>query len=124
MRAGATPRRSTLSLGVMVYLRAFMVAATLFCTLVACHEGKRPIVRVEVFEDHVSVDGARSDLPIQQAVEAQRQKRKVHIVLISQQPLSAARVHELTLAVEKLYPGIGIRRVQFECPTNPGSTCR
>ena len=124
INVGATPRRSTSSLGVMVHLRAFTVAIILFCALVACQEGKRSIVRVEVFEDHVSVDGARSDLPIQQAVDAQRQNRKVHVVLIAQQPLSAARVHELTLAVNRLYPGIGIRRVQFECLTSPGSTCR
>lgn len=77
----ATPRRSTLSLGVIVHLRAFTVAISFYCALAACHPGdKRPIVRVAVFEDHVSVDGVRSELPIEQAVHAQTQSRDVSVV--------------------------------------------
>jgi hypothetical protein len=109
------------------HLRAVTVAVSLFCALASCHGiDKRSIVRLEVFEDHVSVDGVLSDLPIQQVVDAQTQSRKVYVLFIARQPLSAARLEELTRAIDKAYPssGIGIRRVQLPCPTTPGSTCR
>ena len=47
-----------------MHLRAFTVVVSLFCALAACHGvDKRNIVRLEVFEDHVSVNGVPSDLP-------------------------------------------------------------
>ena len=103
------------------------VVIGLFCALVACHGiDKQNIVRVEVFEDHVSVDGVLSDQPIQQVVDAQTQSRKVSVLFIPRQPLSAARLEEMKRASDKLYPSseVGIRRVQFPCSTTPSSTCR
>jgi hypothetical protein len=111
----------------MVHLRAFTVAVSLSCALAACHvDDKRPIVRVEVFEDHVFVDGVRSDLPIQQAVDAQTQSRKVFVVFITPQSLSATRRGELLRSIDKIYPSteVGVRRVLLPCPTTPGTTCR
>jgi hypothetical protein len=107
-----------------VYFRAITVAFSLIYAVAACHQDKRPIVRVEVFEDHVSVDGVRSDSPIQQAVDEQTQNHKAFVVLIPRQPLSAERLDQLKRAAEKLHPGIGIGRVQLECLPNTGSTCR
>ena len=108
-------------------LRAFTVAISLYCALAACHlDDKRPIVRVAVFEDHVSVDGVRSDLPIERAVHAQTQSRDVSVVFVTSQPLSEARRNELRRSIENIpHSGeIGIRRVQLPCPTARGSTCR
>lgn len=108
-------------------LRAFTIAIGLCWTLAACHPNdKRPIVRVPVFEDHVTVDGVRSDLPIEQAVVAQTQGRNVSVVFITSQPLSEARRDELRRAIEKIpHSGeIGIRQVQLSCPESRGSTCR
>ena len=125
--AGEAPRRSTSSLGVIVHLRAVTVGMSLFCVLAACHpDDKRPVVRVTVFEDHVSVDGVRSDLPIEQAVHAQTQTRNVSVVFITSQPLSDARRDELRRSIEHIPRSaeIGIRRVQLPCPTTAGSTCR
>ena len=99
-----------------MHLRAFTVAIILCCALAACHPGdKRSIVRVAVFEDHVSVDGVRSDLPIEQAVHAQIQSRDVSIVFITSQPLSEIRRDELQRSIENIpHSGeIGIRRVQL-----------
>jgi hypothetical protein len=107
-----------------VYFRAIAVALCLICAVAACHQDKRPIVRVEVFEDHVSVDGVRSDSSIQQAVDAQTQNHKAFVLLIPRQPLSAERLDQLKRSAEKLHPGIGIRRVQLECLPSTGSTCR
>jgi hypothetical protein len=108
-------------------LRAFTVAIGLCCALAACHlNERRPIVRVSVLEDHVSVDGVRSDLPIEQAVGAQTHSRNVSVVFITSQPLSEARRDELRRALEKIpHSGeIGIRKVQLSCPGSQGSTCR
>ncbi len=102
------------------HLRAVTVAVSLFCALASCHGiDRRSIVRLEVFEDHVAVDGVPSDLPIQQVVDAQTQSRKVYVLFIAREPLSAPRLEELTHAIDKAYPssGIGIRRVQFSCST-------
>jgi hypothetical protein len=102
----------------LVHLRAFTVAVSLFCAPAACHGvDKRNIVRLEVFEDHVSVNGVPSDLPIQQAVDAQTQSRKLYVLFIPRQPLSATRLVELRRSIDKTYPSpeIGIRRVQFPC---------
>jgi hypothetical protein len=110
-----------------VHLRAFTVAIIFYCALAACHTGdKRPIVGVAVYEDHVSVDGVRSDRPIEQAVHAQTQTRDVSVVFITSQPLSETRHDELQRSIENIaHSGeIGIRRVQLPCPTAEGSTCR
>jgi hypothetical protein len=110
-----------------VHLRAFTVAISFFCALAACHhDNNRAIVRVAVFEDHVSVDGVRSDLPIEQAVHAQTKNRNVSVVFITSQPLSEVRRDELQLSIDKIPQSaeIGIRRVQLPCPTTAGSTCR
>ena len=123
----AFPRRSAGSLGFLVHLRASMIAINLFCALAACHSGdKRPIVRVSVFEDHVSVDGVRSGLPIEQAVRAQNQSRNATVVFVTSQPLSAIRREELRRAIEKIpHSGeIGVRQVQFSCPGSQDSSCR
>jgi hypothetical protein len=104
-----------------------MVAISLLCAVAACHsDDKRPIVRVAVFEDHVSVDGVRSDLPIEQAVDARTQGRNVFVVFITSQPLSETRRDELRRSIEKFHQSteIGIRRVQLPCPTTSVSTCR
>jgi hypothetical protein len=109
-----------------VHLRAFMVAVGLFGALAACHgESKQHIVRVDVFEDHVSIDGVVSNLPIQQAVDAQAPGQNVFVLLTAQQSLSAARTDELQRSADKLYlsRGIGIRRVQLECSTSRGPAC-
>jgi len=124
---GAAPRRSTSSLGVIVHLRAFTVAISLYCALAACHpDDKRPVVRVAVFEDHVSVDGVLSNLPIELAVHTLTQSRDVSVVFITSQPLSEARRDELRRSIENIdHSGeIGIRRVQLPCSTAQGSTCR
>jgi hypothetical protein len=97
---------------------------SLICAVAACHEAKRPIVRVEVFEDHVSVDGVRSDLPIQRVVDAQTQNHRAFVMLIPQQPLSTERLNELNRSEEKMHPNIGIRRVQLECLASASSACR
>jgi hypothetical protein len=110
-----------------VHLRAFTVAISLCCTLAACNPNdSRPIVRVSVFEDHVSVDGVRSDLTIEQAVGAQTQSRDVSVVFITSQPLSEARREELRRVIGKIpHSGeVGIRQVQLSCPESQGSTCR
>jgi hypothetical protein len=74
-----------------------MVAVGLYGALAACHgEAKRHIVRVEVFEDHVSIDGVVSTLPIQLAVDAQTKGQNVFVLLTAQQSLSAPRTDELT----------------------------
>jgi NTF2 fold immunity protein len=118
--AGEAPHRSTSSLGVIVHLRAFTVWICLFCTLAACHPNdRRPIVRVAVFEDHVSVDGVRSDLPIEQAVHARTQSRNVSVFFITSQALSEARRNELRRSIDQIPRSaeIGIRRVEFPCST-------
>ena len=96
----------------------------LICVLAACHEAKRTIVRVEVFKDHVSVDGVRSDSPIQRVVDAQTQDHRAFVILIPRQPLSTERLNELNHSAEKMHPDIGIRRVQLECLASASSTCR
>ena len=106
-----------------MYFRAITVAVSLICAMAACHQEKPLIVRVEVFEDHVSVDGVRSESSIQQAVEEQARNHKVLVMLIPRQPLSAERIDQLTHASDKLHPGIEIRRVQLECLPSTGSTC-
>ena len=108
----------------MVHFLAFTVAVSLLYAVAACHQDNRPIVRVEVFDDHVSVDGVRSDSPIQRAVDAQNQNHKGYVLLVPRQPLSAERLDELKRSAETLHPGIEIRRVQLECLTGAGSTCR
>jgi NTF2 fold immunity protein of polymorphic toxin system component len=77
------------------------------------------MVRVAVFEDHVSVDGVRSDLPIEQAVHAQIQSRNASVVFITSQALSEARRDELRRSIDHIPRSaeIGIRRVQFSCST-------
>ena len=107
-----------------MHLRAFTVAVILFFALAACHRELR-VVRVEVFEDHVSIDGVVSNLPIQQAVDAQTQGQNVFVLLTAQQSLSAARTDELRRSADKLYlsRGIGVRRVQLECSTSRGPAC-
>ena len=122
----ASAHRSTSLLGVTVHLRAFVVTVGLFAALAACHgEAKRHIVRVEVFEDHVSVDGVVSNLPIQQAVDAQVQGQDLFVLLTAQQSLSAARTDELQRSADKLYlsRGIGMRRVQLECSASSAPAC-
>ena len=109
-----------------MHLRAFTVAISLCCTLAACHPNdNHPIVRVSVFEDHVSVDGVRSDLPIEQ-VGARTQSRDMSVVFITSQPLSEARREELRRAIGKIPRSreIGIRQVQLSCPDSHDSTCR
>jgi hypothetical protein len=93
------------------------------CTSIACHH--RRAVRIEVFEDHLAVDGVRLDAPIQQAVDVQMRNRDTFVLLISMPPLSASRSSELTRAQEKLYAdaGIGVRRVQFVCVAGQQSKC-
>ena len=91
--------------------------------MAACHQEKPLIVRVEVFEDHVSVDGVRSESSIQQAIEEQTRNPKVLVTLIPQQSLIAERIDQLTHSSEDLHPGIGIRRVQLECLPSTGLTC-
>jgi hypothetical protein len=117
-------RRSRRLSGIVAYVRASMVALSLICTVTACHQGKRPTVRVEVFEDHVSVDGVRTESPIQQIVDEQTKNNKSFVMLIPRQPLSAERLDQLKHASENLHPGIEIRRVQLECLPNTASTCR
>ena len=106
---------------------AVTVQVGLFCALASCHGiDKRNIVRMEVFEDHVSVNGVLSDMPLQQIVDAQTLSHKMYVIFLPQQPLSAARLEELRQAIDKAYPstGIGIRRVQFPCSTASDSPCR
>jgi hypothetical protein len=100
-----------------VHLQASTVAASLLFVLAACHHEPR-IVRMEVYEDHVSVDGVRSGLPIQQAVDAQTQSSKVFVLLLPRPSLSAAREAELRRCMEKIYrsSGITIRRVELGAP--------
>ena len=100
-----------------MHLRAFTASVSLLLALTACHREHR-IVRMEVYGDHVSVDGVRSDLPIQQAVEAQTQSNKVFVLLVPQSSLSAAREAELRRCMEKIYmsSGITIKRVDFGTP--------
>ena len=109
---------------VTVHLRVFTVAAIFVFALAACHREPR-IVRVDVFEDHVSMDGVVSNLPIQQAVDGQTQGQNVFVLLTAKQLLSAARTDELRRTADKLYltPGVGIRRVQLECSTSAGPAC-
>ena len=97
-----------------MHFRAFTIAFSLICAVTACHEDKRTIVRVEVFEDHVSVDGVRSGSPIQEAVDAQNRNHKAFVMLIPRQPLSTERLDELNRTAEKMHPGIGIRRVRLD----------
>jgi hypothetical protein len=103
--------------GVTVRLRALTVAVSLLFAFAACHR-ELHIVRVEVYEDHVSVDGVQSDLPIQRAVDAQAQNRKVFVLLVPGSSLSAARNAELQRCMDKIYlsQGITIRRVEFRVP--------
>jgi hypothetical protein len=102
-------------MGVMVRWRAFTIAVGLSCALAACHSvDRRNIVRLEVFEDHVAVNGVPSDLTIQQAVVDAR-SRKLYVLYIPRQPLSATRLEELLRSIGESYPEIGIRRVQFSC---------
>ena len=100
-----------------MHLRAFTASVSLLLALTACHREHR-IVRMEVYGDHVSVDGVRSDLPIQQAVDAQTQGSKVFVLLVPQPSLSAAREAELRRCMEKIYmsSGITIKRVDFGTP--------
>lgn len=111
-----------------MHLRAFTVAVSLSCALAACHPGdnKRLIVRVAVFEDYVSVNGVRLDLPIEQAVREQTQSGNVSVVFITSQTLSEVRRDELQRFIDKTTKSteIGIRRVQLPCPPNAGATCR
>ena len=97
-----------------MHLRAFTATVSLLFALAACHREHR-IVRIEVYEDHVAVDGVPSDLPIQQAVDAQTQSSKVFVLLVPQSSLSAARETELHRCMEKIYmsSGITMRRVDF-----------
>ena len=107
-------------------VRALVITVGLFAVLSACHgEAERHIVRVEVFEDHLSIDGVVSNLPVQQAVDAQAQRQNVFVLLISRQSLTAARSDELRRAAAKLYlsNGIGVRRVQLECSESRGPAC-
>jgi hypothetical protein len=91
--------------------RAFVLFVSC-AALTACHENK--IVRLEVFEDHVAIDGVRSDLPIQEAADAQAPEHKGYVLLVPRPPLSKARLDELKRCMDKLYPGAEtkIRRVQ------------
>jgi hypothetical protein len=109
---------------VTVHLRVFVVAVSFFFALAACHR-ELHIVRVDVFEDHVSIDGVASNLPIQQAVDEQTRRQNVFVLLTAKQLLSAARTDELRRSADKLYlgQGIGIRRVQFECSASAGPAC-
>ena len=105
-------------------MHVFTVAVSLFFALAACHR-ELHIVRVDVFEDHVSIDGFVSNLSIQQAVDGQTQGQNVFVLLTAKQSLSAARTDELRRSADKLYlsQGIGIRRVQFECSGSAGPAC-
>ena len=107
-----------------MHLRVFAVALSFFFVLAACHRDLR-IVRVDVFEDHVSIDGVVSNLPIQRVVDGQAQDPNVFVLLTAKQPLSAPRTDELRRSADKLYlsSGVGIRRVQFECSKSPGTAC-
>jgi hypothetical protein len=123
----AAPRRSTSSLGVRVvtvHLRVFTAVLSFFFALAACHRDLR-IVRIDVFEDHVSIDGVVSNLPIQQAVDGRAQDPNVFVLITAKQSLSAPRTDELRRSADKLYlsSGVGIRRVQFECSKSPGTAC-
>ena len=97
----------------MQRFRAFVVAACLLWAVVACHHARRPLIRVEVFEDHVSIDGTRSEMTLQQAVDSQTRSHKGIVILLPREPLSTGRVKEIIRIDEKLYPGIGIKRVCF-----------
>ena len=110
-----------------MHLRAFTVAIGLCCALAACHpDDKRPVIRVAVFEDHVSVDGVLSNLPIELAVHTLTQSRDVSVVFITSQSLSEERRDELRRSIEIIpHSGeIGVRRVQLPCSTAESSTCR
>ena len=107
----------------VAYFRAITVVVSLICAVAGCHHEKLLIVLVEIFEDHVSVDGVRSESSIQQAIKEQTRNPKVLVTLIPRQPLSAERIDQLTHASEKLHPGIGIRRVQLECLPSTDLTC-
>ena len=90
--------------------RAFILSVSFSCALAACHENK--IVRIEVFEDHVAIDGVRSILPIQEAADSQAPEHKGYVLLVPRPPLSKARLDELKRSMDKLYPGVeNIRRV-------------
>lgn len=108
----------------MVYGRAVAVAFIFIVAVPACHNDKLAIVRIAVFQDYISVDGVRSNLPIQQAIDEQPRNQKPLVVLVPQGPLTIERRSELNRAAESLHPGIGIRQVQMECPQSEGSTCR
>ena len=95
--------------------RAFTVSVGLLFALTACLRQPH-IVRIEVYEDHVSVDGVRSDLPIQQAVDAQTHSSKEFVLLVPRPSLSSARDAELRRCMEKIYGSSGIRRVEFDAP--------
>jgi hypothetical protein len=100
-----------LSMGVLVLVRVIWVAFIFVSTLAACHHDKRPMVRIAVFQDYVSVNGVRLDMPIQQAIDEQTQRRGAIVVLIPQPMLNLERQNELARASEKLNSGIGIRKV-------------
>jgi hypothetical protein len=53
------------------HMRVFTVAVSLLFALAACHR-ELHIVRVDVFEGHVTIDGVVSNLPIQQVVDGRR----------------------------------------------------
>jgi len=100
-----------LSTGVAVLVRVIWVAFIFVSTLAACHHDQRPMVRIAVFQDYVSVNGVRLDMPIQQAIDEQTQRHGAIVVLIPQPMLDLERQHELARASEKLNSGIGIRKV-------------
>ena len=104
-------------------MRVFTVVLSFFA-LAACHRDLR-IVRVDIFENHVAIDGIVSNLPIQQAVDGQAQDPNVFVLLTAKETLSAPRTDELRRSEDKLYmsSGVGIRRVQFECTKSPGTAC-
>jgi hypothetical protein len=86
----------------MLDWRAFTSSAICLCALAACHQNK--IVHIEVFENYVAVEGVRSDLPIQQAADAQSHDHQGYVLLVPRPPLSAARLDELKRSMDKLYP--------------------
>ena len=113
--------------GLARFFGGVTVWVSLFCVLASCHSiDTRQIVRMEVFEDHVSIDGIPSELPIQQVLDSQTSSHKVYVLFIPRQPLSPQRLEELSQARDKAYPssGMGVRRVQFPCSTTSDSTCR
>lgn len=110
----------------MMKLQRLGSVALLFCILTGCyHHEKRPLVSIKVFDNYVTVDGVRLDMPIQQAADAQIQSRNALVLFIPAEPLSATRAAELQHSIEQIYhsTGIGIRKVVFGCSTAASSAC-